>query len=371
MNDRTKRIVSNIRKYWMQIWLISVAVALSVIIVSADFLNSSTNMKRVVVATAQNGKMFSSDWLYENGISTNISRRQHFAQLSAADIESGKTYDVPVHIFNFDINNPQKHYSNKITYDLTAKMVYADGSDVPSSIMGNKKVIIEYGDDGTLQLDKDNLSDTTTITGEELVAKTSATETSQNTYLIKFSSNWNLDTDSNIYVQLEAIRTGDSADYKDISDLGGKIGITKSDSGSASGWNGELTEKGTPSSYDGYNFVLTGSGSARIIIEWDTSKISVNKYFYDETLRNIAFTDGEVTYTPPSNTGDYGTWAKLTILADSSVLRTGNKYRNRYEFQLYKTSMEEPPSDFASITTSGTASKTGKWIACTISNTNS
>ena len=100
-----------------------------------------------------------------------------------------------------------------------------------------------------------------------------------------------------------------------------------------------------------------------------TSKISVNKYFYDDLLRNIAFDTGEVTYTAPSGEN---TWAKLEIHANSDLIRTDTKYRNRYEFQLYKSAGIEPPSDFASVlvttSTTGKASKTGKWVACTIRN---
>lgn len=369
MKDNVRYLISVFKKQWLAIWIIVVSFSLSVIMASAAFLDSNTNMKRVIVATAQNGKMFSSDWLYENGIANNSSRRQQFAALTQAQIDEGGTYDVTVHIFNFDVDNPKKHYDAPITYDLYAKLVYADGSVVSSSDLGTKTVTIEYGENSSLVLSSSHTSDTTTITNEELVPNSNAAVTSQNTYVLKFSGNWNLDTDSNIYVQLEAKRTGDSATYKDITDLGGKIGISRSESGASVGWDGKLSEAGTPSSYDGYNFVLTGSGEAVIEFEWDTSNISVNKYFYDSDLRNIAFDFGEVNYTEPS--GD-STWAKLEIHANSGLERTDNKYRNRYEFQLYKKAGIEPSSDFVSVlvTTSETekASKTDKWVACTIRN---
>jgi hypothetical protein len=368
MKSNARRLVSFFKKQWLTVWIIVVSLSLSAIIASAAFLDSNTNMKRVVVATALNGKMFSSDWLYENGITNNSSRRQQFSALTQAQIDEGGTYDVTVHIFNFDVDNPKKHYDDLITYDLHAKLVYADGSNVSATDLGTKTVTIEYGEN-SLVLSSSHPSDTTTITGEELRPNSNAAITSQNTYVLKFSGNWNLETDSNIYVQLEAVRTGDSANYRDITDLGGKIGISRSESGVSIGWDGMLSETGTPSGYDGYNFILTGSGEAVIEFEWDTSKISVNKYFYDVNLRNIAFDTGEVTYTAPSGES---TWAKLIIHANSDLIRTDTKYRNRYEFQLYKSAGIEPPSDFVSVLvttlTTEKASKTNKWVACTIRN---
>ena len=374
MKENIRNFWSFFKKQWLMIWIVLASFSLTVIVATAAFLDSNTNMKRVVVATAQNGKMFSSDWLYENGIANHSSRRQQFAPLSEQQIEDGDTYDVTVHIFNFDVNNPKKHYSLPITYKLIAKMVLADGTVISAADMGSKTVSIDYGGAEPLVLSSSHLTDSTTISSETLAADPDPTVTSQNSYVLSFSGDWDLDEDSNIYVELEAVRTGDSASYKDITDLGGKIGISRSESGSSFGWDGQLNETGTPDSYDGYNFVLTGSGEAKITFEWDPAKISVNRYFYyNDTgtgvdLRNIAFDEDEVVYTEDTGSG----WSKLVITADSNRLRTDSKYRNRYEFQLYKTAGIDPSSNFVSVlvTSSGTemASKTGKWIACTIQN---
>ncbi|MCR5796574.1 MAG: hypothetical protein K6G63_01495 [Eubacterium sp.] len=74
MKTFVDKLWSFFKTQWLMIWIVVAALTLSALAVLADFLNSNTNMKRVVVATALNGKMFSSDWTVRIPMSTSCMR---------------------------------------------------------------------------------------------------------------------------------------------------------------------------------------------------------------------------------------------------------------------------------------------------------
>ena len=347
-----------IKKHWIAIWCALSVCILCVTSASAVYVGSFNSMKRVVVATSNKGKLFSSDWLYENGISNKKLRTKYFSD------ESQTGYDVDVHVFNYSRDDIYKHYGKDITYTLTAKFVTSNGTPITDlDIIGDRSVNLYCGETIIATLDRDHLYETTVI--QTLQSLPGDTDLSSNSHKLHFN-NWNIQTDSDICVSLQT-NLSPRADFSDLVDLSGFISIGKTSVAQSTGWNGELKETGTVGNYDAFNFVLSGSGSATITFEWDTSKIAVNKYFYDSTDRVIQFDNNEVVYSDP---GSGSTWATLVINANTDTLRTDESYRNRYAFQLYKVGGNNPSTiSFISITTDGTEpSREGNLATCKIEN---
>ena len=356
MNENPKMFI---KKHWIAIWCILSVVILCVTSASAVYVGSYNSMKRVVVATSNRGKMFSSDWLYEDGISNKRLRTKYFSD----ELVAG--YDVDVHLYNYSRDDLYKHYEKDITYTLTAQFVSANGTAIAdSSIIGDRVVDLYCGNTVIATLDSSHLSVTTAL--QTLESQAGDTDLSANLHKLHFD-NWNIKTDSDICVSLQTALTP-RADFPDLVDLGGFISVGKTSVAQSTGWNGELRETGSVGNYDAFNFVLSGSGSSLITFKWDTSQIAVNKYFYDSSNRVIQFDNNEVVYSPPESGSN---WATLVIRANTNTLRTDGSYRNRYAFQLYKVGGNSPSTiSFISITTDGSEpTQEGNLATCKIENT--
>ena len=360
----TEKAIKFIRRQWIVIWLVAAIVALTSMLASAIYVGSFNSMKRVMVSTSGIGKMFSSDWLEEN----TLYRTRHFQNpLTPEQIAGGATYDVPVHVYNYDRKNPGKHYGKDIKYTIKACFVTATGVDITdSTIIGARTITIQCGNE-TFSLNQSNLSGQSTL--QTLVSNSDEKTASSNLYTVKFSGNWDLENDTNICVKVIAeLDTTGTEKYKDLANLSGVIGIGKTGTTTSTGWTGELKETGTAGTYDAFNFTVSGTGAATIIFEWDPSKVEVNKYFY---LKNIvAFDENEVVYT--AGTGD--AWSRMVINANSNTERgrtesSAGVYRNRYDFQIYKVGGNSPASlDFINIKIGETPTRNNYWATCQITN---
>ena len=80
---------------------------------------------------------------------------------------------------------------------------------------------------------------------------------------------------------------------------------------------------------------MTGTGGETIEIEWDPTKVALNKDFF-ESNGAFPFVSGEVVYTQGG--GATTGWDKLVVNADS--YSSTKEYRNRYDIQLYKINGE-------------------------------
>ena len=328
------RVYNFIKKRCLLLWTILAALTLTSMYVSAEYLGENSVMKRVVIADSEQKAMFSSNILEENG--EKVYQPKYVSALSEEDKVQGKAYDISLLLWNYSRNNPSKWYSQDIKYTLTATLVKQDGTPLTSEGLDeNKTIMILKNGEEKCKLNSLSLSGNFSDT---LIYKTSGT--TDNTYTIRFSDNWNLQDDMNICVQLIATpdKAGNADKYKDISKIGAIIGLRELQSMGSSGWQVYLNEQrsgGNPKDYDAYNLVVTGSGNADIILTIDTNKLEFNKYFYDENLRIKNFTAEEVVYTKPDENGI----ATMNIKADASKNRgTEEKpeYRNRYDIQLYK-----------------------------------
>lgn len=375
MRDRIKNFL---KKYWLPLWCVLSALSFFGLYAAAEYSISSSTMKKVVASTSDQGKMFSSNILVENGNSTYV------AKYFSTHEEDAQThviapYDVDLYLWNYSLNNLSKWYPGEIDYNVTLTMTDSNGdqSKVTAAVMGSRTVkLIKVTETVTV----DPETETKTITKNETELETldgttprltyttakqtltqDSAKSSEDHYILRFSGNWNLDDDTEICVQAIAAPNngGDANKYKDISSLSAIIGLRKTKGGDSTGWQAYIAEQSdglTVSECDGYNLVATGSGAAKITIKWNTEKIACNRNFHNGSI--YSFGSGEVAYFEPTGQSKIAT---LVISADTGSSDTSN--RNRYDMQFYKTGSEPTDWNFFENVSSAESSPSGStWM---------
>lgn len=367
-----KNIISFIKKQWLIIWIVLSSIVLFAIIASAESLFTLSPMKRVLVTKGGKGVLFSSNLLTNlieetvEGVPTEKATYQ--------PIYKTNSYDVDLYLWNYDILDETTRYPENINYRLEARLTDSEGNALTD--IGSRTITITPTSPSGSSLVLSTSNPSGTFNSQTLVHSDSVS--AQNYYVVEFSSNWNLDEDANICVEIKAIPTTNDAGvaYSDIPKLGRIIGLRKTRSTSTNGWKATISEKtdiNSPTDFDAYNLVLSGSGSATITVSWDPTKIGLNEYFYKESKCVYGFdfpdddedTDYEIKDNGVSETDG---WHTITIKADTSIDSRNN--RNRYSIQLYKLGNQDdtinPTSwDFCALNQTA-ANSPNAWIRVNI-----
>ena len=366
-----KNIISFIKKQWLIIWIVLSSVALFAIIASAESLFTLSPMKRVLVTKGGKGVLFSSN-LLTNLIEENVEDETIEKASYQPVYKNTNSFDVDLYLWNYDILDETTRYPENINYRLEARLTDTEGNDLTD--IGSRTITITPTNPSgaSLVLSTSNPSDT--LNSQTLVHSDSGS--TQNYYVIEFSSNWNIDEDTNICVEIKAIPTTNDAGvaYSDIPKLGRIIGLRKTRATSTNGWKATISEKtetNSPTAFDAYNLILSGSGSATITVSWDPTKIGLNEYFYKESKCVYGFDfpdDDEDTNYEIKDNGVTGGWHTITIKADTSMDSRNN--RNRYSIQLYKLGNQDdtinPTSwDFCALNQTA-ANSPNAWIRVNI-----
>ena len=359
MKNRIKRFF---KKQWLLLWLLTAIIVFSVVVVYAVYPSTTNSMQRVVVSESGQGMMFSSNYLVVGG--ENSIQSKFFAEIIGADNKATQTYDVDVYIWNFDLDNSSKTYPEDIDYTVSLKMTNSKGEAIDDATMGVRTVVVE-NENGDVVATLRSGSLSANLNGLCLVH--SDNDVDSDKFTLKYAGIWDLDNDQDICVQMIAKpdNGGDITKYKDLKNIGAVIGLKKISGSGSGGWQVYLNEERSGMNVndcDAFNLVATGSGKATLEIEWDTTKVEFNEYFYGNGSRTSIYNYPEVSSTPAANDGTAsGNWAKLTISADSSSATTS--YRNIYNIQLYKNS-SSVPADWSFFGEAGT------WVKKTITITN-
>ena len=327
-----KSSISFIKKQWLFLWILLVCLGFIVLVVSAEYPGKNNYMKRVVMSDESSDMMFSSNLLtlVEND---KISYRPYFVRQLE---NSTDTYNVDVFVWNYDIDGTGDFYSKEISYDLEIKVVDEQGNTV-SSLGTDKSIQVFKNGSNTPLVTFSDTGSVYTYNSPVLTPETLATgERTQNTYTVKFSGNWDLRNDTGKRVMIKATP---GVEFTDLKTLAASIGLKEERSTASTGWKYYINEQrlddnALPTAYDAYNLVLTGTGSQTITIEWDPTKVDLNRYF-SETNGAFPFASGEVVFTEHDGTNG---WNKLVVNADS--YSSAQSYRNRYDIQVYKVNGE-------------------------------
>ena len=337
-----KKMISFLKKNWITAWLLIAVIGAISFVAYAEYMEESNRAKRVIANTTGAGDLFSSDYLAVGGES------EHEIEFSEPE---GDYCELPVRIWNYDASNPAIFYDDKdITYTLVALLVkknaagtgydvITDASALSGMTMSIKKdqtdssftnfsstsaaattISVSSGDDAydyTVKVDYDSTNGyRVTYTGVKLLKS----GRDENKYLIRFPKSMRTSTNK-IYVRLTASPTPSLSSYKGIKKLSGVLSVTESKEKLSQGWSYGFNDSEGNSDYDGFNYVISGNGTATITLKWRDDKFEINPYFLSS---NIATIPGAVT----SSTVGGITWKSITINANSEVI-------NRYDIQFY------------------------------------
>ena len=297
----------------------AVLLAAGVIIVAEYTRN--TYEKRVV-ATRGSEVMFSSNYLRTVG--SPLQNARTFYVSSVSSTPSGN-----VTVCNYAQTEPGAGNPRDIVYNFTATLVkrFVDSNgDVSVAEAGADDVaegLTFTVSCGTTTITLNKTNRTQTISS---IATLTAGEPKEDAYSVTLPS---VNANSDILLRLTAVSTSglDSAVTLDGLFTGGVMG-----SESAHAWEGRFNETGvesnnpTPAAYDGFNYVITGSGSGWFTLLWNSSKLAINDYFTDEELTSVTVADA----SRPEG-GAAGDWKSVTFQVNSDA-------KSRYLLQFYRTS---------------------------------
>ena len=352
-----KLTIHTLKKNWITAWLIVSVVGTVSFFAFTEYIEDSNRAKRVVANTAGAGELFSSDQLAVGGVSDR--------DVPFGDSDDDNTvlfYELPVRIWNYDSSNPTFYYDDSdITYTLTAQLMkknasgsydvitsstaLSDPDDNPNTddaiSIGLKKdgtdsdytlftatpsgtiPPVEFGsgtprDKYTITQSFDPTNGyTITYTGLKLFKG----GRDENKFFIQFPK-WMRKSNNKIYVKLTASPTPNLAAYNGLHDLSGILSITEGKTELSQGWSGRFNDSTNEDDYDGFNYVISGNGSATITFKWRDDKFEINPFFLSSNTATIPNSQTQIT-------DDNGVkWNSITINANSDTT-------NRYDIQLY------------------------------------
>jgi len=340
-----KNVLHTLKKHWITVWLAIAVVGAVSFFSYAEYIEDSNRAKRVIANTSGAGELFSSDYLV---VGSGVDRIIPF--------DDSEEYVIPVRIWNYDSANPTFFYNSKdITYTLKAQLVkkegasyvpitsntalsdpdsnpdtndsieisikidndndtYADFTATPEAdrtvpIKGNDSYLVHQG------FDDETEGYTVTYTGLKLYKN----NRDENKVFIEFPGDMRTSSDK-IFVKLTATPTP-LADYSGIHALNGYFTITKGKTALTPGWSGRFTDSENLTDYDGFNYVISGNGSATITFKWRSDKLEINPYFLSDNTATIPD-------EPIVNTVNGATCKTITINANSGTV-------SRYDIQFY------------------------------------
>ena len=259
---------------------ITIALSFSVFFVSvavtfAAYTNSR-HAQRTIATYEANGDRFSSNYLAKNKSKFNVK-----TIYTTSNEVNPSTH---ITICNYEQGKQALPYDKNVSYTITARLVYDDGSDVNDNLR-----------DKYLPVDEAYLS-ANSLTGYKAYLKSGGTtktlgsSTAGGSLSVDFSGSlagnaahsdvYSLTLDAafaenkpNLYVEVVSVPSDAS--------LPTIRAIFKGDirsQGAVNAWSGEFNDNTAtaPSGYDAYNYRITGVGSGTFILRWDGTKVKLN-----------------------------------------------------------------------------------------------
>ena len=318
-----------------------VILSLTAVVVTYAEYTKSSRAKRVVASYEASGALFSSNFMqYSEGDNNTIENKRTL--FTGAENQSVIT---TVSVCNFAQGNPVKYYDKDINYVMTAKLVYVNGTTkraaTPAEI-GDLSVSIVHNN-STVTLDSTVVSHVyASQTLDHYAAHSDA-------YQITFSPEWNTD-DGYVCLYLIAVPQNN---YSDISPIDVAFNTGVSHERMEATWEGYFNEAGArgaalavlPPAFDGFRYVIEGSGAGTFTLSWDNTAIEPSQIFVDE----IVAAGGSLSVGATTST--------LSFAVDSDVI-------NRYDLQFYRVDADSDDlSSWAAVWAAATAYVTYTYTA--------
>ena len=338
------KVLKMLQKNWILVWLIVSAVFAVSFIAYAEYIEKYNHVKKVVANTADSNQRFASDYLSTDAPSSR--------EIGVSAIDGQTTYEIPIKIWNYDPSNSAKFYSSLLNYDLYAQLVDQDGELINTSTFTSKSFA------GNIGIRKESDADPTLFStavynstdGYKLTLSNSFAGTAKDdhVYYLSFPSTM-LSNNGGIYVLLTA---QPSANNNDLAPLYGIFTVTASTAELKAGWSGDINDDTTQpvTNYDGFNYVISGNGTASVTFCWQPEYLEVNSLFLsNNSLTTETFykdSEGNSTYTVTVEVDGVPTEQKVEYESLPTGGTTWKRFRkdvnsnvvSRYDIQLYMTS---------------------------------
>lgn len=302
------------KKHWITIWLVIATVACGCcIIVYAKYDNNYNTTKRVIAADKSSEEFFTSNTLKNGGANSTVFKPVGY---------SGST-DFEIYIYNYDRTDTGEPYPETINYKLSVALVNENGTTLTGAqaedLLGNVELLL-YG-----YTNKVKDSEPLDSFGKNLTSKdyNMSLIPGTETYL---SDHFTLTIPSGAidkaYLKITA-QPNPPENYPGLSTLSGVFSVQTQTITLSSGWAGEFSTSSSvlPKNYDGFNYVITGSGDETKRLSWDASLLTPNK---QEMLEFFSISDISSAST------DSTTGYKYFDIPLSSATNGG-----RYDIQFY------------------------------------
>lgn len=324
-----KKIIKFIKKQWITLWLIAVSLSLICVVTFAAYKDADNRIKRVFVASKEITSFFTSNYL--------VSGQNH----NAVCFNENDAKSFGVYIRNYDPSSSGVH-EGPITYSLTAKLAHINCNDYDTTTDADK---LDIWNENSMSISITDGTHSITLSGSTITdsissivlpdsdPQTGAQGGKRNTHEWTVTFN-NVPLGSDYCVTL--IATPDDGTGSIQSTLGiSEYPVYKND-----GWTCSIADDKNEliSSYDAFNYVLTGSGGTSVKFSYDSSKLEINPVFCtynSEAVLNNSYQG--------SKSGDHTNWKTV-------VITVGNN--TRYDIQMYKVNSNSP-STWADLAADG------------------
>jgi len=321
-----KKFMTYIKRQWILVWIFLAAIGIASTVTFARYIEENNRAKRVAANVAGAGQPFDSNYLTDDApLINNIPFPSDTVGVCPVEIK----------IWNYNRANAQKTYKGLFTYDLIAQLVDSRGEQLVSGTLGAYQIGISsdggssfsyftsYDEtNGYYMLVQDDRAFTANASGKY--------EPTEHAYILRFPSVF-LTDEPGIYVKL----TATPSDTEKLSPISAIIGVKKQEATLSRVWEGRFNEDTSQTSYDSFNYVISGSGEANITFSWRSDYLQMNSY----NLTDHGFSATSTTRTENSETAH---WNTITFRANSndSYNNLGDvttEGKSRYDFQLYMT----------------------------------
>ena len=232
--------------------------------------NGTAIVKRVVSTQASSSSSFSSN--YMEVYSTNIA-------LKSLRTTNEGDFICPVTVCNYDQLDPTSPAKALINYTFTAELVKYNEStgeyDLVTTVQTKendtaKTFYVQKIMDNNQTISSDgqhSMNSTGSFSYTYSSESLEGGSTLRDTYNICFDATEVAKDVPDLFIRVSAIPTSESQQQSGVSNLASVISISQGRI-VETGWHGSLQETST-TDYDGYNFIIEGSGAGTIDILWD------------------------------------------------------------------------------------------------------
>ena len=328
--------------------LLGAAIVTAGIVIYAEY-TKSTRAKRVIAAYDEAGMLFSSNYLLPVG---NVVQNRRMIVVSSAN-------DTPtriVTICNYAQGVDTKTYERDIEYTLTARFVKINYTYVENVLVAQAvpATAADFAGDlsgATVTLTFSTGGAGATAEGTSSVTLSSSTlsqsfsggldkhAANSDTCQVVMSSNL-IDNTAGLYLELSAETTSGAG----LNALKGLFGASLKGVKEQVSWSGYFNEAGArdvsgaaaPSAFDGFNYVIEGSGAGSCTLSWNTAKLEISQIFLTEFSPSL--TPHSILDDSNQDTG----WKQVTFNVNSDE-------KSRFDLQFYLASSSVSFADWNAV----------------------